>query len=117
MRREFPPPTLESIVVPLNPDERQRLRVALAQLAEQDPLINVRQDDSRRELSVSLYGEVQKEVIEATLASDYGIGVAFRDTTPIYVERPIAAGEAVELLHAETNPFLATIGLRIEPAP
>ena len=40
-----------------------RLRDALAQLAEQDPLINVRQDDDRHELSVSLYGEVQKEVI------------------------------------------------------
>src|SRR5205085_1938504 len=109
--RQFAPPTLETVVVPSDPGDARRLRVALDQLAEQDPLINVRQDDSRRELSVSLYGEVQKEVIEATLASDYGIGVAFRDTTPIYVERPIAAGEAVELLHAETNPFLATIGL------
>ena len=45
------------------------LRVALAQLAEQDPLINVRQDDERQEISVSLYGEVQKEVIQATLSA------------------------------------------------
>ena len=87
------------------------------QLAEQDPLINVRQDDSRQELSVSLYGEVQKEVIQATLASDYGLDVSFRETTPIYVERPIGGGEAVEMLHAETNPFYATIGLRVDPAP
>ena len=56
--------------------ERQRLRAALAQLAEQDPLIDVRQDDRRQEISVSLYGEVQKEVIQATLAADYGIAVA-----------------------------------------
>jgi ribosomal protection tetracycline resistance protein len=114
--REFPPPTLESAVTPVNPDDGQALRVALAQLAEQDPLIDVRQDDTRQELTVSLYGEVQKEVIEATLADDYGIDVAFRETTPIYVERPVAAGEAVEILHAETNPYNATIGLRIEPA-
>src|SRR5438874_2018372 len=117
MRREFPPPTLESVVVPRNADERHALRVALAQLAEQDPLINVRQDDTRREISVSLYGEVQKEVIEATLAGDYGLEVVFRETTPIYVERPIGTGEAVEMLHAESNPFLATIGLRVDPAP
>jgi ribosomal protection tetracycline resistance protein len=117
MRRQFDPPTLESVVVPRNRDDRARLRVALGQLAEQDPLINVRQDDSRREISVSLYGEVQKEVIQATLASDFDIDVSFRETTPIYVERPIGAGEAVEILHAETNPFLATIGLRIDPAP
>jgi ribosomal protection tetracycline resistance protein len=116
IQREFPPPTLESVVVPLDPDDKQRLRVALAQLAEQDPLINVRQDDTRQEISVSLYGEVQKEVIQATLANDYGIDVAFRETTPIYVERPIGTGEAIELLHADSNPFLATIGLRVDPA-
>jgi len=111
----FAPPTLKAVVVPNSPDDKARLRVALAQLAEQDPLINVQQDDARQEISVSLYGEVQKEVIQATLANDFGIDVTFRETTPIYVERPIGAGEAVELLHAESNPFLATIGLRIEP--
>ena len=114
---QFPPPTLASVVVPASPDEGARLRVALGQLAEQDPLINVRQDDSRHELSVSLYGEVQKEVVQATLANDYGIEVTFRETTPICIERPVGTGEAVELLHAESNPFLATVGLRIEPGP
>ena len=113
----FAPPTLESVVVAGKPDDRARLRVALGQLAEQDPLINVRQDETRRELSVSLYGEVQKEVIQATLANEYGLEVTFRETTPIYIERPIAAGEAIEMLHAESNPFLATIGLRVDPAP
>ncbi len=113
---EFPPPTLESVVVPIDDGQRQRLRAALAQLAEQDPLIDVRQDDRRQEISVSLYGEVQKEVVQATLAADYGIEVRFRETTPIYVERPTVSGEAVEILHAETNPFLATIGLRVDRA-
>ncbi len=115
--RHFAPPTLESVVVTGNDDDRARLRVALTQLAEQDPLINVRQDDTRQELSVSLYGEVQKEVIQATLANEFDLEVTFRETTPIYVERPTGTGEAVETLHAESNPFLATIGLRIEPAP
>ena len=116
-QKQFPPPTLESVVVARDSAERERLRIALAQLAEQDPLINVRQDDTRRELSVSLYGEVQKEVIQATLANEYGLEVTFRETTPIYIERPIRAGEAVEVLRADSNPFLATIGLRIGPAP
>jgi ribosomal protection tetracycline resistance protein len=117
MPHEFPPPTLESVVTPRDLGERQQLRVALTQLAEQDPLINVRQDDSRQELSVSLYGEVQKEVIQATLEADYGLDVTFRETTPIYIERPIATGEAIEALHAETNPFNATIAFRVDPAP
>jgi ribosomal protection tetracycline resistance protein len=117
LRREFPPPTLESVVEPRRHEDGQRLRIALGQLAEQDPLINVRQDGERQELTLSLYGEVQKEVIEATLADDFGLDVAFRETTPIYIERPVSSGEAVEILHAETNPFHATIGLRVDPAP
>jgi ribosomal protection tetracycline resistance protein len=115
-RRQFAPPTLESVVVPTRAQEAARLRDALGQLSEQDPLIAVRQND-RGELSVSLYGEVQKEVIEATLDADYGLAVEFRETTTIHVERPAGAGEAVEILHAEGNPFRATIGLRVEPAP
>jgi ribosomal protection tetracycline resistance protein len=58
---------------------------------------------------------VQKEVIQATLAEDYGIDVEFQETTPIYVERPRRVGEAIEILNTETNPYRATIGLRVEP--
>jgi ribosomal protection tetracycline resistance protein len=115
VHKDFPPPTLESVIVTRDED-RERLRAALDQLAEQDPLIDVRQDEAKRELSVSLYGDVQKEVIQATLANDYGLDVEFRETTPIYVERPVSTREAVELMHTESNPYLATIGLRIAPA-
>ena len=75
----------------------------------------MRQDDERRELSVSLYGEVQKEVIQATLASDYGLDVEFREATTICVERPLGTGEAVEILNTPSNPFHADLGLRVEP--
>ncbi len=115
-QHHFAPPTLETVLVPHRPEDKGRLRAALAQLAEQDPLIDVRQDDVRQELSVSLYGEVQKEVIQATLASDYGLDVGFRETTTICIERPAGTGAAVERLREEPNPFLATVGLRIEPA-
>jgi ribosomal protection tetracycline resistance protein len=112
----FAPPTLETVVVPQSPSDKGPLRAALAQLAEQDPLIDVRQDDERQELSVSLYGEVQKEVIQATLASEYGLEVGFRESTTICVERPVGTGEAVERIRRAPNPFLATVGLRVEPA-
>jgi ribosomal protection tetracycline resistance protein len=116
-RYAFAPPTLESVVTPRHAGDKGTLFAALTQLAEQDPLIDVRQDDGRQELSVSLYGEVQKEVIQATLAADFGIDVEFRETTPIYIERPIGSGIAVDILGEERNPFLATVGLRIDPAP
>jgi ribosomal protection tetracycline resistance protein len=116
VEHHFAPPTFESVVAPLDPADGQALRVALGQLAEQDPLIDVRQDDDRGEISVSLYGEVQREVIESTLADDYGLAAEFHETTTICVERPSGTGEAVELLNTPTNPFHADLGLRIEPA-
>ena len=115
-QHRFAPPTLETVVIPRHRDQAGALAAALAQLSEQDPLINVRQDDIRREISVSLYGEVQKEVIGATLAGDFGLEVSFRETTTICIERLLGAGAAVERLGQTPNPFLATIGLRIEPA-
>jgi ribosomal protection tetracycline resistance protein len=116
LTRQFPPPTLESVVVACDPADRGRMRAALEQIAEQDPLINLRQDDERQEISVSLYGEVQKEVIQATLADDYGVQVTFTETTTIYVERLAAAGSAVEILQSDDHPYSATIGLAVEPA-
>jgi ribosomal protection tetracycline resistance protein len=112
----FAPPTFEAVLAPADPADGQRLRVALAQLAEQDPLIDVRQDDTRGEISVSLYGEVQREVIEATLAEEYRLDVEFRETTTVCVERPAGSGEAVETLNTPTNPFHADLGLRVDPA-
>ena len=116
VEHHFAPPTLEAVVAAADAADGQRLRVALGQLAEQDPLIDIRQDDTRGEISVSLYGEVQREVIEATLANEYGLEVEFRETTTICVERPTRSGEAVEILNTPSNPFHADLGLRLDPA-
>jgi ribosomal protection tetracycline resistance protein len=112
----FAPPTLETVVVPGRPADKGALHAALTQLAEQDPLINLRQDDVRQEVSVSLYGEVQKEVIQATLTDEFGLDVTFRETTTICIERPAGTGASAELMGAAGNPFRATVGLRVQPA-
>jgi ribosomal protection tetracycline resistance protein len=114
--RLFAPPTLETVVVPDDPADRGALYVALTRLAEQDPLIGLRLDEVRQEIAVSLYGEVQKEVIEATLRDGFGLGVAFLETTTICIERPTGTGSAVQIMGQDGNPFLATVGLRVEPA-
>ncbi len=76
--RLFAPPTLETVV---EAEDRVALHRALTELAEQDPLIDLRLDGD--ELAVSLYGEVQKEVIATTLATEYGLEAGFRETTTI----------------------------------
>ncbi|MFF0739659.1 GTP-binding protein [Streptomyces sp. NPDC004111] len=113
----FAPPTLETVVAPARPADRAALHTALVQLAEQDPLIGLRHDEIRREVSVSLYGEVQKEVIGTTLAEEYGIPVAFSPTTTIHQESVNGPGQAHETMGEGGNPFFATVGLRVESGP
>jgi hypothetical protein len=47
----FAPPTLETVVLPRRPADKGALHTALTQLAEQDPPIDPRQDDTRPERS------------------------------------------------------------------
>jgi ribosomal protection tetracycline resistance protein len=115
MARMFPSPALESIVRPVNPAQVTRLRAALEQLAEQDPLIALRQRDDAGEIAVRLYGEVQKEVLTETLTREYGVAVTFGPSRTICIERPIGTGAHVEFMRADGNPYYATVGLRVEP--
>src|SRR5499427_22481 len=88
---QFAPPTLESAVVPCDPRDRNRLRVALGQLAEQDPLINLRQDEEAQEIYVSLYGAVQKEVLQSD-------GHPYSATVGLHIEPgPIDSGIRFQL--------------------
>jgi ribosomal protection tetracycline resistance protein len=111
----FAPPALESVVTPLLPHQVTALYAALQQLAEQDPLIEVHRDQRHAEISVRLFGEVQKEVIAAMLESDYGIEVDFAESQAICVEHPTGCGEASEIIGHPANPFAAGLALRIEP--
>ncbi|MGS0687455.1 GTP-binding protein [Nakamurella sp. GG22] len=111
----FSPPTLETVVTPGPGSDGRALHTALTELAEADPLIGLR-SNAAGELVVSLYGEVQKEVLEATLL-ERGIEVGFTTSTTVCIERLTGTGSAVEHIYADGNPFLATIGLRAEPAP
>lgn len=111
----FPAPRLESIVRPVDPGQMTRLRAALEQLAEQDPLISLRQRNDEGEISLRLFGEVQKEVVMETLARDYGLGVTFGPTAAVCIERPIGIGERAEIIGEDGNPFFATVGFRVEP--
>lgn len=114
-RWTFDRPGLETVITADPPSGAGALFAALTALAAQDPLIGVRRIAD--ELRVSLFGEVQKEVIEATLTADHGLRVTFSPTTVVCVERLTGVGQAVEILYDDANPFLAGIGLRVEPGP
>ncbi len=112
----FAPPMFEVAVVAHDVAQTAAMHAALVQLAEQDPMIGLRQDGERNETFVSLYGEVQQEVIQQTLGAELGIEIGFRDLTTICIERLRGAGHACERMGQPTNPYVATVGVCVEPA-
>ncbi|MFJ3405235.1 GTP-binding protein [Promicromonospora sp. NPDC090134] len=109
---QFPPPSYET-VVDASPGERGRLYAALSELAEQDPLIRVRRRGE--EITVSLYGEVQREVLAAILQREYRVDARFGEVRTARTERLVGTGHALEIKKQDGNEFHATIGLRVEP--
>lgn len=109
----FARPGLETVVRPRRPGDAAALHAALVSLADQDPLISTRVS-ADGELSVLLYGEVQREVVAATLADTYGLDAEFLPTTIVHLERPAGTGGAYEPIG---HGFAAEVGLRVEPGP
>jgi ribosomal protection tetracycline resistance protein len=109
--RQFPPPGLEVAVRPADPMNAPALRAALVTLADQDPMIRADLGPDGESI-VHLYGHVQQEVLQQTLAEDFGVKAMFALPNIIHLERPMGTGSAVEMIG---NGFLATVGLRAEP--
>jgi ribosomal protection tetracycline resistance protein len=107
----FARPGLEAVVRPRHRRDAAALHAALLHLADQDPLIQTRVGADGQS-SVLLYGEVQKEVIAATLVDAYGIEAAFEPSQIVHRERPIAVGAAYEPIG---HGFAASVGLRVAP--
>jgi ribosomal protection tetracycline resistance protein len=115
--RRFPPATLQALVEPVDPARRVALFAALTELAEEDPLIDLRIDEGDGEAAISLHGEVQKEVIGALLEERFAVRARFLETSTACIERVAGAGEARESIGERGNPYLAGLGLQIRAAP
>ena len=113
----FPPATLQALVEPEDPTQRGALFAALTELAEEDPMVDLRIDEVDGEAALSLHGEVQKEVVAALLEERYGVRARFSQTSTVCIERVVGTGSSVDLIGQRGNPYLAGIGLRAEAAP
>ena len=110
--RHFPPPGLEAVIRPEDPARRADLHRALLELADADPLIDVRLEEVEGEIAVSLYGEVQREVLGTRLAEEFGIDVEILPTRVVHVERLAGSGQA----RRDSATGNAQVGLLLEPA-
>ena len=103
----FATPRYETQIEVTNREDDHELYQALQELAEEDPLIYVLKDEVHQSIYLRIFGEVQKEVIEAMLQEQYGLAVRFAKTTIVCIEKPHGTGEAIEFMGAAENPFKA----------
>ena len=108
-------PHYETRIEAVQHEQNHQLYQALLELAEEDPLIHVLKDTIHQSIYLRIFGEVQKEVIEALLKEKYGLDVQFAETSIICIEKPRGVGESIEVVGAAGNPFVATVGFRVEP--
>ena len=111
----FVAPQMEARIEAKPPEKNHDLYHALTELAEEDPLINVSRDTFHHEIYLRIFGEVQKEVLTEMLQAQYGLTVHFAETRVVCIEKPLGTGQAFEVMGDGENPFVATVGFRVEP--
>lgn len=114
-RSSFPLPALQTTVVARDPARTTDLHRALSELADVDPLIRVRPGRHSGGLRISVYGQVQQEVIAELLATEHGLEVDFSATGVVCVERPARAASAARRLGDPGHLYGYALGARVEP--
>ena len=87
----------------------------LETLEEEEPLIQVEYEETRREIRVHSMGEVYLEVLRAQLADRFGLDVSFAESTVLYRETIEAPVEGAG--HYEPLRHYAEVHLLISPLP
>lgn len=84
---EFPDPVIDIAVEPKTKSERDKLSVALAKLAEEDPTFRVHTDNETGQTIIAGMGELHLEIIVDRLVREFGVEanvgkpqVAYRET-------------------------------------
>lgn len=108
-------PILSYRVVLPQGDDPVKALPAFKTIEEETPELSVSWDEDRKEISVSVMGEVQLEILTAILRERYNIEAAF-DTGEVMYKETIA-GPAVGVGHFEPLRHYAEVHLLLEPLP
>jgi ribosomal protection tetracycline resistance protein len=107
-------PMLSARIVPEKAHQWNELLLALRQLEDEDPLLNVEWLEEQREISVRFFGEVQMEIVRDLLHRRFGIDAQFSEPRVLYKEAPVGVGESI--IEYRTHGY-ADIHVRVEPLP
>ena len=112
----LPSPTLK-ITFKIKDEERMTLLDLLTELAEEDPLLDFVIDKENSEISMKIFGRVQREYIEETLRRRYPFkSLSLSLPTIVYKEVVKEIGEGTIEVDEDLNPYWATMTLKVEPS-
>ncbi|MDO4418517.1 MAG: TetM/TetW/TetO/TetS family tetracycline resistance ribosomal protection protein [Eubacteriales bacterium] len=85
----------------------------LRTLEEEDPMLHLSYDEEKREITVQIMGQVQREILQRRILERFGIRVAFGEPGIVYRETIAEAAEGVG--HFEPLRHYAEVHLLLEP--
>jgi ribosomal protection tetracycline resistance protein len=107
-------PLLRVQVLPQNDSELTNLIMALRELCDEDPLLDMEYNSDEKEILIKITGTIQLEILTALLKERYGLEVSFSAPSVIYKETPVKSGEGFEA-YTMPKPCWAIVRLLIEP--
>ena len=105
-------PLLAVRVTPSSPEVLKAFR----ELAAEDPRLTLAYHPEEREITISVTGPIQMEILKAVAKERYGLDVDFSEAAVIYKETPLKTGFGHEA-YTMPKPCWAVIDLRIDPLP
>ncbi|MDD6154330.1 MAG: TetM/TetW/TetO/TetS family tetracycline resistance ribosomal protection protein [Eubacteriales bacterium] len=106
-------PYMSYMVIPGEGANSKAVLDALRQLGEEDPELNVTWDAGNEEISVSLMGQIQLEIISKIMKDRFGLDISFGSRKVIYRE---TIGNTVEgIAHFEPIRHYAEVHVIMEP--
>lgn len=105
-------PTLRTRIMA---DDKRALAEVIDQLAESDPFLDYELEPHSKELYLSLFGEIQMEILKSLILEKHQLEVSFGEPVIIYKEMPVSIGEYALYMYTKEHPFAATVGIRVEP--
>lgn len=110
-------PLLSVGIRPSDPSMRSNLLGALNELMVEDPFLSLDIKKSTGEITLKLFGKLQKEILQSILKERYEIDAYFEEIRTVSKEKPMKKVTYGIGLNDQGNPYRAGIWLTLEPLP
>jgi elongation factor G len=115
----FPAPVIELAIEPQTKADQDKLTLALQRLLEEDPTLQVRQDDRLGQTVLAGMGELHLDVVLERLRREFGVGTRVGRPQVAYYETITRPARAEGRLVKQTGGHgqFAVVELAVEPLP